>query len=120
MTSQGSAFCPDCGVDPGRWHEEGCDVARCMQYGSQQIRCEPDHDCGSDRWTGEWPGEAECREFGWWVQDRCAEGLGFAPCSPDAPGAMADLNRLMYDAQWSPELPRWVKRSDLTHQRKEA
>ena len=50
-------------------------------------------------WTGEWPGVAECRERGWFCQD----GFGpdsrygsFCPCPPDAPDAMADLNRLVH------------------------
>jgi hypothetical protein len=59
-------------------------------------------------WTGEWPGDAECREFGWWVQDRCDEGLGFVPCASGAPGAVEDLGRLSRDAVWSRERARWV------------
>ena len=47
-------------------------------------------------WTGEWPGVAECREFGWFCQD--GHGFdpkvgGFCPCPPNAPGAMEDINR---------------------------
>lgn len=54
---------------------------------------------GFQPWTGEWPGVAECKEKGWFCQD----GFGpdsrwgsFCPCPPDAPGAMADLNRLAH------------------------
>lgn len=122
--------CPDCAVPPGAQHEDGCDVARCLADGSQRLGCgwnasgprvtvtdlgdgvigvRP-HDCGQDVWTGEWPGVAECREFGWYAQFRGAEGLGFVLCTPDAPGAREDLNRLAYDARWSPEQARWVLR----------
>jgi hypothetical protein len=102
--------CPDCGVVPGSQHEDGCDVARCLSTGGQRLSCHQSHDCGEDVWTGDWPGDAECREFGWWVQDRCTEGLGWVPCAPDAPGATEDLNRLALDARWSAEQERWVLR----------
>jgi hypothetical protein len=103
--------CPDCGVWPGREHDENCDVARCMATGRQRLSCFGGHDCGQDVWTGEWPGDVECREFGWWVQDRCAEGMGWLPCAPDDPGAVEDLNRLSRDAVWSPERRRWLLRA---------
>lgn len=113
-----NANCPDCAVAPGQAHDDDCDVARCLATGGQRLQCDgrdevypyAEHDCGQNVWTGEWPGDAECREFGWWVQDRCSEGLGFVPCAADAPGAMADLNRLSRDARWSPERARWVLR----------
>jgi hypothetical protein len=103
-----SPNCPDCAAAPGESHEDGCDVARCMATGRQRLSCAGGHDCGQDVWTGDWPGDAECREFGWWVQDRCAEGMGWLPCAPDAPGATEDLNRLATHAHWSPERRRWV------------
>ncbi len=112
------ATCPDCAAPVGTAHDAGCDVARCLATGLQRLSCdgedwEPpyaDHDCGQDVWSGEWPGIAECREFGWWAQFRGAEGLGFVPCAPDAPGAREDLNRLAADAVWSREQTRWVLR----------
>ncbi len=101
--------CPDCAVRPGKAHDGDCDVARCLETGHQRLSCSGrGHDCGSDLWTGEWPGDAECREFGWWVQDRCVEGMGWVPCAADAPGATEDLNRLSRDAVWSRERRRWV------------
>ena len=102
--------CGDCGVKAGGVHDDGCDVARCMATGQQRLSCDGGHDCGRGVWTGEWPGDAECREFGWWVQDRCEEGLGFVPCAPDAPEAMPDLNRLARDAYWDATTGRWRKR----------
>ncbi len=102
--------CPDCAVAVGAQHEGGCDVARCLQTGRQRLSGDGNHDCGDDVWTGEWPGDVECREFGWWVQDRCAEGMGWVPCSPDAPGATEDLNRLSRDARWDVGRRRWVLR----------
>lgn len=129
------ATCGDCAVKPGEPHKGGCDVARCLMTGGQRLGCEGPkdefgfprytqithddgskavvpHDCGWDVWTGEWPGDAECREFGWWVQDRCAEGMGFVRCALDAPGAREDLNRLVGsgEAVWSVDRRRWVLR----------
>lgn len=50
-----------------------------------------EHDPMKSRWSGEWPGVAECRELGFW----CVElGGRFWPCAPDYPGATEDLNRL--------------------------
>jgi hypothetical protein len=57
-------------------------------------------------WTGEWPGLLECREFGWYA--KLVPGKGWQSCSKDDPQAHEDLNRLYYDAVWSPELGRFV------------
>ena len=57
-------------------------------------------------WTGLWPGEAECREFGWFAQ--FVEGKGWVPCDPDTPGAQPNLTRLYSTATWDPEKARWV------------
>ena len=93
-----SRNCPDCGVKPGEPHQTGCDIEQCSACGGQRLLCHcGGHDKGLSRWTGEWPGVAECREKGWYCQD----GFGpshkygsFCPCPPDAPGARPDLNRL--------------------------
>lgn len=63
---------------PGQLHESGCDVERCKLCGWQAIGC----DCPSPEgryastiegdfggwkstiWTGRWPGEVECEEYG--------------------------------------------------------
>lgn len=105
--------CPDCGATIGKHHRRGCDVARCLATGQQRLSCGERHDHGKDTWTGRWPGDAECEQFGWYVQDRCTEGLGFVPCAPDAPGAMTDLNRLVYDARWDPGEQRWRLREGV-------
>jgi hypothetical protein len=48
--------------------------------------------CAADIWTGTWPGETECREFGWVV------GADFP-----------DLNRLYAEAVWNPATQRWMR-----------
>jgi hypothetical protein len=83
--------CPDCSVRAGMAHLDGCDVARCMATGTQRLdhgRCR----CAADVWTGAWPGDAECLEFGW----------TFGP-------GMPDLNRLYTEATWNPARKRWVR-----------
>lgn len=125
--------CNDCAAQPGEPHGDGCDVARCMAYGTQRIQCGPGsrlvphvglyggievtmvfdgHDCGKDVWSGEWPGVAECREWGWWA---CFVPYGdpsWRPCSPAHPGAVPDLNRLVTEARWDRSAKRWVRTGD--------
>lgn len=100
--------CPDCGVSPGQQHNDWCDVERCPDCGGQLISCSCEGEFKMPRlpWTGEWPGLLECREFGWYA--KLVPGKGWQSCSKDDPQAHEDLNRLYYDAVWSPELGRFV------------
>src|SRR5437763_152086 len=64
------------GAHPGTLHRLGCDVEQCPYCGHQLRSCEhflfgtDDLPPDEDRlpWTGEWPGEAEAREFGWYCK----------------------------------------------------
>jgi hypothetical protein len=117
--------CNDCGALPGEPHGDGCDVARCLFTGGQRLVCgslgflgieTPAHDdCGDQVWTGVWPGEAECREFGWYslfVPPAAGEQYGqWVRCDKDTPGAGPNLNRLAEDARWDRGRQRWVLRS---------
>lgn len=87
--------CPDCGVAPKKEHQEGCDVARCVGCGQQQLSCDVHIDTPMQTWTGLWPGVEECQEWGWYL----------------APG-LEDLNRLYTDdyIEWSGERQRWVRK----------
>lgn len=81
--------CPSCDVGIGQAHRQPCDVARCLATGLQR---QPLCRCPRDVWTGRWPGEAECEEFGWML----------------GPG-MPDLNRLLATATWNPHTHRWTR-----------
>jgi hypothetical protein len=80
--------CPSCQAGAGKPHRQPCDVARCLSTGLQR---QPSCRCPQDTWTGRWPGEAECEEFGWML----------------GPG-MPDLNRLYTNATWDPAACRWT------------
>lgn len=110
--------CRQCQVQPGEAHEDGCGVARCMLTGQQRIQ----HDCADhcdtcncvpcppDIWTGEWPGVAECREFGWWCYFVPYGDPSWVPCGPEHPDAQPDLNRLHVEAVWDAAAKRWRHR----------
>lgn len=112
MGIKGNKTCPDCGVNPGEMHHDGCDVERCPDCGGQLISCDCDGHLSAPRhpWTGEWPGVMECREFGWYA--KLVPGKGWCSCSKDDPGANVDLNRLYRDAVWSKEQGRFVLPSE--------
>lgn len=105
--------CPDCGAVIDEPHDDGCDVARCLATGMQRLLCSEDEHCGQDIWSGIWPGEAECAEFGWWAyfrNPRPGEKYGeWVRCEADHPEAVPDLNRLVIDAWWDETAGRWVK-----------
>ena len=91
-----SKGCPDCGVKVGELHDPGCDVERCRLCGQQAIghHCDPkeiEKLGGQLAWTGLWPGDAECIEFGFITV-----------------GGRPDINRLYRKAKWSPEQGRFV------------
>jgi hypothetical protein len=105
--------CHDCGARPGQEHAAGCDVERCAYCGMQALSC----DCSAaqvkslprQKWTGEWPGEADCRDFGWfskWDPTR----PGWVTCEATDPDASPDLNRLVTEATWNRTLGRFVKK----------
>ena len=68
-------------------------------------------DQGKLPWTGEWPGNSECREFDLW----CFWGPdygehGWVECDKDHPGAKEDLNRLATFCKWDKNQKKYVLR----------
>lgn len=133
--------CRQCGAKPGERHD-GCDIARCVSTGFQFIQCagelhihqgreygEHEGPCHEDIWTGEWPGAAECREYGFWSyfntrdeQYRTGGGpfladhpVGWVQVEPDdeylMQWATEDLNRLMVECVWDRGLQKFVPRA---------
>jgi hypothetical protein len=91
-------------------HVEGCDLETCPHCGRQALMCEG-FDADDPRripWSGEFPGVAECREFG--LYGRRVPDRGWTPCAPTDPGALEDLNRLLETCSWDPETQRWRQR----------
>lgn len=100
-----AATCQDCGVRPGKPHEDGCDVARCLRTGYQRLSCSEPHDCGQDIWTGQWPGEADAIRLGWYAK---LTGHGWVRCGAGDPDGRPDLNRLSaMTARWDRKTLRW-------------
>ena len=123
VAAQLDAPCPDCGVRPGQRHENGCDVSRCPECGHQALACGLHRESGQSTWTGEWPGDAECREFGWWARwtlttqysrnGRPDSGPSVR-CDADHPDAHPDLTRLTLagirgELRWDRDRERWVR-----------
>jgi hypothetical protein len=81
-----------------------------------EVPVREEHDCGRDVWTGEWPGSAECREYGFWtrwdntphVRDGFTYPGQWRECDADDPDAQPDLTRL-YQCTWDRDQGRWIK-----------
>jgi Zn-finger nucleic acid-binding protein len=103
--------CPDCHVEAGQSHHDGCDIERCPLCSGQRLSC----GCGEveeeDRmpWTGEWPGEKECREHGMYAV--LVAGQGWVSCDKDTKGAVLDLNRFAVEFVWDMEQRKYVRRT---------
>lgn len=124
--------CGGCGSGIGEPHDDGCDVARCLAHGTQQVLCQPGarlvvtgfyswgspivdyeedgHDCGKDVWSGRWPGVEDAERLGWYAYFVPNGDPSWVPCDPDHPGARPDLNRLQIDGRWNAEALRWEGR----------
>jgi hypothetical protein len=99
--------CPDCSVRSGQLHRQGCDVARCAGTGRQRLGCGHAGSACNTRWSGRWPGDAECWEYGFLIHPSSeGEASGFAPLS--------DLNRLYTECDWDPSQQRMVLRAPCT------
>lgn len=101
--------CRNCGAEPGQYHQRDCDVERCPFCGHQLITCDCEEKPTLDDrmpWSGEFPGIAECREFGLWAKLN-PNGPGWIPCDFSDPDAHEDLNTLMGTFHWDRLEKRW-------------
>jgi hypothetical protein len=125
MTGRDPRSCGDCGANPGEEHDDGCDVARCLVTGRQRISCDmlttvfgyreslPHDDCGSQVWSGEWPGAAECEEYDWWAHESPASQKWMQENGvPGGDKPHHNLNRLAVECEWDAAACRWRRRSD--------
>ena len=102
-------YCPDCAVQPGEEHLDGCDVARCLATGHQRLSCDREHeradlDCGQDVWTGQWPGDDDAIRLGWYSK---LAGGHWVRCAADDPEGSPDMNRLHTEARWNRKTQHW-------------
>jgi hypothetical protein len=95
MSMPASSCCPDCGTAPGDLHLDECDIERCPYCVQQLVSCDCRRPPRRHRipWTGEWPGEWECREWGWVTAD-----------------GQSDIRRLVKEAWWDWRRGRFVRR----------
>jgi hypothetical protein len=102
--------CPECGVQPGMMHLPGCDIERCPLCGLQAVSCDCTVKVGNTLlpWTGEYPGVAECREYGFYA--KLVPGSGWVSCESGDLGATEDLNRLYSEAEWDPTKMRFTRK----------
>ncbi len=66
-------------------------------------------------WSGYWPGVMEARALGWFAffgPEQNPPQPGWISCSPDAPGAVEDLNRFFASHKWDRETQTYVLISD--------
>lgn len=63
-------------------------------------------------WTGEWPGEAECREYGFWAvfgPEMNPPQVGWVTVPEGTPKASENLNRLIRECSWNVDKQRWIR-----------
>lgn len=102
--------CPDCGVSIGEKHKPHCDIERCPACGFQFLSCGCDEEDLEDLpripWTGEFPGKAECREYGFYA--KMVPGSGWVSCPKDDPEATEHLNRLYSECVWDASVQKFI------------
>jgi len=104
----GQAFaCPCiyevCGIDYDTMEETHPDIYNDGPTDEMCERWEREWGARRLRWSGEYPGVAECREYGFW----CV-GPPWKSVPAGTPGAVEDLNRLRRECRWDVEKQKMV------------
>lgn len=104
--------CPVCAVKAGTPHKLGCAVERCAACGLQRsgCMCNKTIDMAYRRnkrlpWTGEFPGIAECRQYGLYCRLTSA---GWEECKATDVGASPNLVKLACVGTWDRKQGRFV------------
>lgn len=99
-----------CGIDPVEMEETHPDIWNNGPTPEMDAEWDSKWDSKRMPWSGEYPGVAECREFGFW----CVEGRKMTPPQPGwvrvpagTPGATEDLNRMLLTCVWDVDAQRW-------------
>ena len=58
------------------------------------------------KWDGTWPGERECRKYGFWT--KWVDGKGWVKCDEDDPEATVGLNELASRSAWDKKRREYV------------
>ena len=100
--------CHDCDAKPGQIHTPGCDVERCSYCGGQKMCCShAKHDPAFARWTGLWPGKAECDALGITLNE---VHHGLAEILYCKPGARSQEPRNVNIGKLRDETEKWKER----------
>lgn len=96
-----------CGLDPQNLDETHPDIYEMGPTDEMYKTWDAEWASRRMRWTGEYPGCAECREFGWFT--KLIPDQGWVECSKDDPEATENLSRLYFEAVWDVDRQRFVR-----------
>lgn len=95
------------GIDYDTMEETHPEVYRCGPTDEMEEKWDAEWGPRRMKWTGEWPGVVECREYDFWSVFK--PHVGWLSVPKGTPGATEDLNRLYRECRWDPDQQRMVK-----------
>lgn len=102
-----------CGLDPDALEEEHPDIYNNGPTDEMYERWDKEWGARRMPWTGHWPGDLECREYGFWClwgPDMTPPRQGWVSVPAGTPGATEDLNKLAAMTVWDPEQQKYILR----------
>ncbi|ATM24711.1 hypothetical protein SMD44_p10212 (plasmid) [Streptomyces alboflavus] len=106
LSNSAGGPCPRCHTAVGERHTATCDVALCRVTGHPRTHCGHVTNSCNSTWTGQWPGHAECIEYGFYTR---IGPHGYEQCGPGTPDALPDLSRLRDECRWDVRTQRMVR-----------